>query len=56
MQARLIDLGFERVSTVTEPGEFAPRGGILDFFPAAAHRCGWTFSATKSRASNRLIR
>ena len=34
VQARLIDLGFERVSTVTEPGEFAPRGGILDFFPA----------------------
>ena len=34
VQARLLDLGFERVSTVTEPGEFAPRGGILDFFPA----------------------
>ncbi|MEC7139987.1 MAG: transcription-repair coupling factor, partial [Pseudomonadota bacterium] len=34
VQARLVDLGFERVSTVTEPGEFAPRGGILDFFPA----------------------
>ena len=34
VQARLLNLGFERVSTVNEPGEFAPRGGILDFFPA----------------------
>jgi len=34
VQQRLLALGFQRVSTVTEPGEFAPRGGILDFFPA----------------------
>ena len=34
VQQRLLNLGFQRVSTVTEPGEFAPRGGILDFFPA----------------------
>ena len=40
VQARLIDLGFERVSTVTEPGEFAPRGGILDFFPAGRSGTG----------------
>jgi len=30
---RLSYSGFERVSTVMEPGEFAVRGGILDFFP-----------------------
>ena len=33
LTARLTHAGFERVSTVMEPGEFALRGGILDFFP-----------------------
>src|SRR5205823_5994533 len=33
---RLVDLGYERVSQVDEPGQFALRGGILDVFPATA--------------------
>ena len=28
--------GFNRIETVTEPGEFAVRGGIVDVYPAAA--------------------
>lgn len=28
--------GFNRIETVTEPGEFAVRGGIVDVFPAGA--------------------
>ena len=29
----LSDLGYRRVGTVREPGEFAPRGGLVDIFP-----------------------
>lgn len=28
--------GFQRIETVTEPGEYAVRGGIVDIFPAGA--------------------
>ena len=30
---RLSDLGYRRVGTVRESGEFAPRGGLIDIFP-----------------------
>ena len=33
---RLVSLGFEPVTTVVEPGAFARRGGIVDFFPPGA--------------------
>lgn len=33
---RLVDLGYDRVAQVDEPGQFALRGGILDVFPATA--------------------
>src|SRR5699024_974569 len=29
----LVDMGYERVSMVTTPGEFSLRGGIIDIFP-----------------------
>ncbi len=32
---RLVDNGYNRVATVTRPGEFAVRGGLLDIFPPA---------------------
>jgi transcription-repair coupling factor (superfamily II helicase) len=31
--AHLAACGYQRVETVSEPGEYAPRGGIIDFFP-----------------------
>ncbi|WP_085993737.1 transcription-repair coupling factor [Oceanobacillus senegalensis] len=31
--AFLIDMGYERVSMVTTPGEFSKRGGIIDIYP-----------------------
>lgn len=34
--AQLIKTGYERVDTVTRPGELAMRGGILDIFPVGA--------------------
>lgn len=34
--AHLIKTGYERVDTVTRPGETAARGGILDIFPVGA--------------------
>ena len=38
--------GFNRSSTVREPGEYAVRGGILDLFrPDSTSRCGSTSSA-----------
>ncbi len=32
---KLVSLDYERFGTVTEPGEFALRGGIIDIFPKA---------------------
>ena len=32
----LVDLGFIRTSTVTEPGEFTVRGSVIDIFPPEA--------------------
>src|SRR5699024_11259113 len=29
----LVDMGYERVSMVTAPGEFSRRGGIIDIYP-----------------------
>jgi transcription-repair coupling factor (superfamily II helicase) len=34
---QLVRLGYESVVTVTEPGQFARRGGIVDVFPPADH-------------------
>ena len=36
LAARLESMGFERVHTVSELGEFAVRGGIVDLFPVGA--------------------
>ena len=35
LNERLFKMGFERVDFVTEPGEFAVRGGIIDVFSFA---------------------
>ena len=35
LNERLFEMGFERVDFVTEPGEFAVRGGIIDVFSFA---------------------
>lgn len=35
LNERLFEIGFERVDFVTEPGEFAVRGGIIDVFSFA---------------------
>ncbi|MHB8867309.1 MAG: transcription-repair coupling factor [Thermoleophilia bacterium] len=32
----LVDLGYERVDQVEEPGEFSVRGGLVDIFPSTA--------------------
>ena len=34
--AFLVGAGYSHVSTVTEPGEFAQRGGLIDLFPTGA--------------------
>ncbi|GAB5467982.1 MAG: transcription-repair coupling factor [Rhodospirillales bacterium] len=34
LQAALVDQGYERVETASEPGEYALRGGLIDVFPA----------------------
>ena len=40
LNKRLFEMGFERVDFVTEPGEFAVRGGIIDVFSFAyQHPC-----------------
>ncbi len=36
LQHRLAAVGYVRVMTVTQPGQFAQRGGILDVFPIGA--------------------
>jgi transcription-repair coupling factor (superfamily II helicase) len=33
---RWLDIGYEPVTVVTEPGQFSRRGGILDIYPVAA--------------------
>jgi transcription-repair coupling factor (superfamily II helicase) len=33
---RLVDMGYESANTVTRPGEFSRRGGILDLYPSTA--------------------
>src|SRR5262249_5698678 len=33
---RLVKMGYEAANTVTRPGEFSRRGGILDVFPSTA--------------------
>ena len=33
LQRKIVDLGYENVSQVESPGQFAVRGGILDVFP-----------------------
>jgi transcription-repair coupling factor (superfamily II helicase) len=33
---RLVQMGYEAASTVTRPGEFSRRGGILDVFPSTS--------------------
>jgi transcription-repair coupling factor (superfamily II helicase) len=38
LAARLADLGYSRVDVVEHRGEFAVRGGIVDFFPATVRR------------------
>jgi transcription-repair coupling factor (superfamily II helicase) len=42
-------MGFVQAPTVTEPGDYAVRGGIIDIYPPGrAGRCGSTSSATCS--------
>jgi transcription-repair coupling factor len=36
LAAQLVNLGYNGVSTVTEPGQFAVRGGLVDVFPIGA--------------------
>lgn len=49
--------GYIRVEAVTEAGDYAVRGGIIDVFPPGlANRCGSTCSATKSTACAPSIR
>ena len=36
LKAYLVRMGYTNVSTVTEPGEYAQRGGIIDIFPPGA--------------------
>ena len=37
LTAHLDDCGYQRVESVGEPGEYAPRGGIVDVFPPAGN-------------------
>jgi len=54
---RLQRLGYETVSSVTQVGQVAHRGGIVDFYPpGATSRCGWNGSATRSTPSGRSTR
>jgi transcription-repair coupling factor (superfamily II helicase) len=36
--ARMVNIGYVRVTTVSRPGQFARRGGIVDAFPVGAER------------------
>ncbi len=57
LQKRLSLYGFQRASTVMEPGDFAVRGGILDLFPPGRiNPIRLDFSATSLRASSRSTR
>jgi transcription-repair coupling factor (superfamily II helicase) len=43
----LVRMGFSQAPTVTEPGDYAMRGGIIDIYPPGeAARCGSISSAT----------
>ena len=57
LRGYLARMGFQQAPTVTEPGEFAVRGGLIDIYPAgrAAGRCGSTSSATCSTARGASI-
>ena len=51
----LARMGFTQAPTVTEPGEFAIRGGLIDLYPPGARgRCGSTCSATCWRSARRF--
>ncbi len=44
----LLAAGYVRSETVDGIGQFAQRGGIIDFFPQMARfPCGWNFGATR---------
>ena len=48
---RLELVGYGRAGTVTDPGEYAVRGGILDLYPPGARlRSASTSSATRWRS------
>lgn len=38
LAARLVELGYSRTELVVEPGDFARRGGLVDFFPPTGDR------------------
>ena len=49
LKSFLVRMGFSQSPTVTEPGDYAVRGGIIDIYPPGeAGRCGSTSSATCS--------
>ncbi|HEY1490248.1 MAG TPA: hypothetical protein VGF90_04340 [Verrucomicrobiae bacterium] len=52
----LEEQGYEPEAQVSQKGELALRGGILDIFRPARGRCGWSFSETNSNRFVNLIR
>jgi len=47
LRAYLVRMGFSQTPTVSEPGDYSVRGGIIDIYPPGqAGRCGSTSSAT----------
>ena len=40
LRGYLARMGFQQAPTVTEPGEFAIRGGLIDLFPPGARGAG----------------
>jgi transcription-repair coupling factor (superfamily II helicase) len=57
LRAFLVRMGFVQTPTVTEPGDYAVRGGIIDVWPPGERRpCGSTCSATCSTARAGSIR
>lgn len=57
LRGYLARMGFSQSSTVTERGEFAVRGGLVDLFPPGRRRrCGSISSATCWRAPAASIR
>lgn len=59
LRAELVARGYEHVSQVVAPGEFASRGGLLDLFPMGAakpYRLDFlTMNSTRSECSIRTI-